>query len=127
MHERERAPRRALRLPVTFWRRGEEDQTLSGYSMNVSPGGMFVATYRPLPPNAIVDLEIARPDGAVRASAHVVHAARYPAGFQRVFKSGMGLRFLQPDDPAIAGIASMGQLLADRGGRRRFQRRISTV
>lgn len=127
MKERERAPRRALRLPVTFWRRGQDDETVSGYSMNVSPGGMFVATYRPLPPNALIDMEIVHPDKVVRTSACVVHASRFPAEFQRLFKSGMGLRFLQPDDPAIAGIARMGQLLADRGGRRQYPRQVPMV
>jgi len=125
--DRERAPRRALRLPVKFWRRGEDDQTVSGYTMNVSAGGMFVATYRPLPPNAVVEFEITHPDRVVRATARVTHAARFPVEFQRIFKSGMGLRFARPDDPAIAGIASMGQLLADRGGRRRFPRQVSMV
>jgi len=75
--------------------------------MNVSNGGMFVATWRPLPPNALLDLEITRPDGVVRTTARVVHAARYPAEFARVFKSGMGLRFSRPEDPQIHSIAKL--------------------
>lgn len=122
--QRERAPRRALRLPVKFWRRGEDDKSTSGYSLNVSPGGMFVATYRPLPPNALVEMEISHQERVVRTFGRVVHAARFPAEFQRIFKSGMGVRFLQPEDPAIVDISKMGQLLADRGGRRRFPRQV---
>lgn len=119
---RDRAPRRALRLPVTYWRRGEEHKTFSGFTTNVSPSGMFVATWRPLPPNALIDLDIERPEQVVRTTARVVHAARHPPEFARVLKSGMGLRFSRPEDPQVSSITKMGQLLADRGGRRRFSR-----
>ena len=125
--ERERLPRRALRLPVKFWRRGQEDEAFAGYAMNVSGGGLFVATHRPLPPNAPVELEIQHPDRAIRTFGRVAHAARFPPEFARVFKSGMGVQFSRPDDPAIVGIASMGQLLADRGGRRQLPRQSPMV
>ena len=93
-----------------------------GYSLNVSGNGMFVATRRPLPPNAIIEVEIARPEGTVRAPARVMHAARFPGEFQAVFKSGMGLKFARPEEPTLARLAKMGQKLADRGGRRLFHR-----
>jgi len=119
---RERQQRRALRLPVRFWRPGQEDKAVVGYSLNVSGAGMFVATRRPLPPNAVVEIEITPPEGAVRASARVRHAARYPGQFQAIFKSGMGVRFFEPEEPELASLAKKGQLLRDRGGRRLFHR-----
>jgi hypothetical protein len=119
---RKRAPRRALRVPVRFWRAGEARDRHSGYSLNVSEGGMFVATHRPYPPNAFVEIEIQYPDHTINTLAQVAHAARYPAELQPVMKSGMGLRFYAPRDPAIVHLASQGQLLPDRGGRRRYRR-----
>jgi hypothetical protein len=120
--ERERQQRRGLRLPVKFWRAGQESESRVGYSLNISNGGLFVATRQPLPPNAIVEIEIGRPEGPMRVFARVMHAARYPGQFQAVFKSGMGLQFLQPEEPVLAGFAQQGQVLPDRGGRRLFHR-----
>ena len=122
MSDRKRTARRALRLPVKFWRLGEKTDAHSGYTMNVSEGGIFVATYRPLPPNTFIEIEVEHPDRVVRTIARVVHAAKYPAQFQSVMKSGMGLRFHSPEDPAVSHLAAQGQLLPDRGGRRRFTR-----
>ncbi len=116
---RKRTPRRALRLPVKFWRAGEARDQHSGYSLNVSRGGMFVATHRPYPPSAFVELEFEHEGHSINTLAQVAHAARYPTEFQSVRKSGMGLRFYAPNDPAIVQLAGQGQLLHDRGGRRR--------
>jgi hypothetical protein len=109
-------------MPVKFWRQADRDDVRNGYTLNVSAGGMFIAAYRPLPPNALIEIEIVQPDTVVRTTARVVHAARYPAEFQIVMRSGMGVLFLDPDDPAIKQLSGEGQLLADRGGRRRFPR-----
>jgi hypothetical protein len=119
---RERQQRHGLRLPVKFWRPGQESEGRVGYSLNISGGGLFVATRQPLPPNAVAEIEIGRPEGPLRVFARVMHAARYPGQFQAVFKSGMGLQFLQPEDPVLAGLVQQGQVLPDRGGRRRFYR-----
>ena len=119
--QRDRQQRRGLRLPVKFWRPGQESESRVGFSLNVSDGGLFVATRRPLPPNAVIEVEISRPEGPMRLFARVMHAARYPGQFQSVFKSGMGLQFLRPEDPMLAGLAQQGQVLPDRGGRRRFR------
>ena len=93
--------------------------------MNVSTGGMFVATYRPLPPNAPVELRIDLPGKSIRASARVMHAAKYPAQFAAILKSGMGIRFNRPEDPAIQEVAQRGQLLLERSGRRRLPQMVS--
>jgi hypothetical protein len=81
---------------------------------------MFIATRRPLPPNAGIELEIRHPEGTVRAFARVKHAARYPGHYQALFKSGMGLEFTRPEDPALASLMQMGPVLATRGKRRAF-------
>jgi hypothetical protein len=116
----EREQRRGLRLPVKFWRPGKESESRVGYSLNISDGGLFVATRQPLPPNAVVELEIGRPEGPMQVFGRVMHAARYPGQFQSVFKSGMGVRFLRPEEPVLADLTQQGQLLPDRGGHRHF-------
>lgn len=120
MQQQEREARRALHLSVTFWRPGQKDKNVVGYTLNVSGRGMFVATRRPLPPNAAVELNIGHPEGTVRAFARVKHAARYPGHYQALFKSGMGLEFARPEEPTLASLMRMGPLLAVRGRRRAF-------
>jgi len=83
---------------------------------------MFIATHRPYPPSAFIEIEVEHGDHAVNTLAQVVHAARCPAEFRSVMKSGMGVRFYAPQDPAIVHLASQGQLLPDRGGRRQLPR-----
>lgn len=115
-------PRRAVRFPVHFWRRGRPEETYQAFVSDVSAGGMFIATHRPLPPHTPLEVEIERPDGTARVACEVVHAARIPPLYQRVFKSGMGVRFIRASDEVSRRIGALGVKLPDRGGRRRNPR-----
>ena len=83
------------RLRVRFRSVGESESHL-GYTTNISATGMFIATFRPLPPGTEVDLEVNDRKDPVRLSAVVVHARKVPAMWQRIRPSGMGMRFLAP-------------------------------
>ncbi|MDX1644977.1 MAG: PilZ domain-containing protein [Thermoanaerobaculia bacterium] len=107
-----------MRFPVRFWPRERPQESFQAFASNVSAGGMFVVTRRPLPPRTSVELEVERPRGTVKISAEVVHAARVPPLYQSVFKSGMGLRFRSPDESDVREIGALGVTLPDRGGRR---------
>lgn len=122
MEKRRRLPRRAVRFPVRFWRRGRPQEAFQAFAANVSAGGMFITTRRPLPPRTPIDLEVERPEGKVVIPAVVVHAARVPAIYQRVLKSGMGVEFEEPRQPIVRELAKLGVPLPDSGGRRRRPR-----
>lgn len=122
MSNRERLPRRAVRFPIRFWRADRPQDKFQAFVSNVSAGGMYIATRRPLPPGTRLEVAVERPEGTVTIAAEVVHAARMPVMYQRVFGSGMGVRFERPDDPAVRAIAELGVALPDRGGRRRSPR-----
>lgn len=93
-----------------------------GVVTNVSAGGLFIATRQPLPPRASIELEIEEDDGRLRLSGQVVHAARFPPLYQQIFKSGMGVRYRQPEAAAAVHLAQRGVALSDRGGRRKQTR-----
>lgn len=119
---RVRQARRAAHFPLRFWRGDRPEEAVSAFVSNVSAGGMFITTRRPFPPGTPIELEVERPTGKVRISARVVHAARIPPMYQRVFKSGMGVRFLRPEESAVREISALGVALPDRGGRREYPR-----
>ena len=120
MEIRARIERRAIRFPVRFWRQDDVEGSFAGVVTNVSAGGAFISTSRVVPPNVAIDIEITQPTGTTVISANVVHAARYPPLYQQVFKSGMGVRFRHPTDPAVQEVSRQGVALRDRGGRRQF-------
>lgn len=72
---------------------GEND--LSCTSRNLSRGGMFIETDRPLPPTTEVALEFGLPDGRspIAPTAQVIWSGQAAEGDQR----GMGLQFLALD------------------------------
>ena len=123
MQEKQRTPRRALRLNITIRQPGDEDAGTSGLLMNVSGGGAYVATYEPLPPASRVVLEVEFPGRTLRVPGRVVHdKRRRQADEQTMFRAGMGVRFDRPSDPEAVELANLGQPLADDGGRRRYPR-----
>ncbi|MEM7587624.1 MAG: PilZ domain-containing protein [Acidobacteriota bacterium] len=96
-------PNRRLgrRLNVRFRQVGEEKSHV-GYTINISATGMFVATIRPLKPGTQVDVEVSDKEHTMRIDAVVVHARKVPPVWQRIRPSGMGVRFLDPRDRAMA-------------------------
>lgn len=97
--ERRQAKRKARRLQVKFWDTTEE-QPRSGYTINISPTGLFVGTNRPLPPGSKVRLSISLNERELTLEGTVVHAARVSPLLQRLRPSGMGVRFSR-DHPEL--------------------------
>jgi hypothetical protein len=98
--------RRARRVQLQFWKRGEL-HPYTGYSTNFSPTGMFVSTTTPLPRGERVRLEVLDPQNGFMIEGVVMHAARVALALQQVRQSGMGVRFLRVED-LIAGLMRQG-------------------
>lgn len=102
--ERRQAKRSAQRLQVRFWDSADPEPR-SGYTINVSPTGLFVGTNRPLPPGRKVRLSIAVDEREVTLDGLVVHAARVSPLLQRLRPSGMGVRF-EHEHPELRSLLS---------------------
>ena len=94
------------RLQVRFRPIGELESRV-GFSSDVSETGMFISTIRPLKPGTELDVELSDKKRTVHFDAVVVHARKVPSQWQRIRPSGMGVRFLDPDETA----AGLRQLL----------------
>jgi Tfp pilus assembly protein PilZ len=90
--ERRETARKARRVQVKFWDVADRDAQ-TGYTINVSPTGLFVGTNRPLPPGRNVQLSISLGEQEITLDGVVVHAARVSPLLQRQRPSGMGVRF----------------------------------
>ena len=104
--ERRSTKRNARRVQVKFWDSAEQDPR-SGYTINVSPTGVFVGTNRPLPPGRKVRLSLSLGEREVTLGGTVVHAARVSPLLQRLRPSGMGVR-LDHDYPELKDLLKMG-------------------
>lgn len=71
-----------------------EDEYAVGYTKNVSAGGLFIGTIRPLPPGTEIVVAIKEGEKLRQRPAVVVHAARVSPLLASVQTSGMGVRFL---------------------------------
>ena len=97
--KQKRTPRR---FNVRFKKMGDEDFAV-GYTKNVSVGGLFIGTIRPLPPGTEILVEIKEADRLRKRPATVVHAARVSPLLASVRTSGMGVRFLDLLDDTEVG------------------------
>ena len=99
MKENRRAPRTPLILKVDY---RDVDKFFTGFAENLSEGGMFISTSRPLQPGATLFLEFLLPDSSlkVKTRAEVMWSRKDPKSPRE--KRGMGLRFeeLSRDDRA---------------------------
>lgn len=95
------ADRRILRLPVRFWAQGRSSDSHVGYTTNVSASGMFIATRSPLPPSTIIEITIVRQDEVQVIRGEVVRAVIVMPLTETAQPSGMGIRFVRPDDPSV--------------------------
>ncbi len=89
--------RRARRVQVQFWRRGDPHPT-SGYTTNISPTGMFIGSGNPLPLGTRLRVEVIDSDHGFMIEGLVVHSIRVPPQYQQVRLSGMGIRFLKVEE-----------------------------
>ena len=94
--KQKRIPRR---INVRFREKGEDEYAV-GYTKNVSVGGLFIGTIRPLPPGTEIVVEIKEANEVRQRLATVVHAARVSPLLASVRTSGMGVRFLDRQEEA---------------------------
>jgi len=100
MAPKRKQKRNPHRVNVRFNKKGDEEFAV-GYTKNISPGGLFIGTNRPLPPGSEIVVEIKEGGKEMRQRpAVVVHAARVSPLLARVRTSGMGVRYLDLDEPA---------------------------
>lgn len=93
--KQKRTPRR---VNVRFKRKTGDEEFAVGYTKNISPGGLFIGTIRPLPPGTEIMVEIKEVEEVRLRPAAVVHAARVSPLLASVRTSGMGVRFLDEQD-----------------------------
>lgn len=98
--ERRRFPRTPLSLLVQYRFNSFED-FLAEYSVNISPGGMFIRTDQPLEEGSMVYLQFSLKDGSrlIEGMGKVVRV-NPPGVKDRV--SGMGVEFVSFDDESMA-------------------------
>jgi len=101
--EHSRAP---LKAPATL-QIDAFSQPVSGYTADLSQGGMFVQTKEPPPVGSIVrfEVDLGSPDGVIRGTAEVVwmrteaQGARHPAGI------GLQFRFIEGNGEPLLSAA----------------------
>ncbi len=94
---RRRSVRRARRVQVQFWKRGEP-HAYPGYTTNISTTGMFIATRSPLPQGTRVRVEVLDRDRGFMVEGMVAHARKVRGELMRISQPGMGVRFLSVED-----------------------------
>lgn len=95
--ERREAPRHPRRIQVRFWADGGSHGT-SGMTSNLSLRGAFISAPKVHPRGTRVRIELQRKDGPVVIEGEVAHAHRVPVELRALGTSGMGIRFLPPED-----------------------------
>jgi molecular chaperone DnaK len=109
-------PRKHARTPLSVlvqYRFDTLDEFLAEYSVDISPGGMFIKTNDPKPLGAVLFLQFSLKDGSsfIEGLAKVVHVTPPPGTAGR--PPGMGVEFVSVDDESLALIhricASRGQ------------------
>lgn len=94
---RRRAVRRARRVQVHFWKKGEPT-SYTGYTTNISMTGMFIATNSPVPQGSRIRVEVVDQDRGFMVEGVVAHARKMRSDLARISQSGMGVRFLSVEE-----------------------------
>ena len=95
--ERRDETRHRKRLSVRFWKRGE-NIARSGFTTNISSGGMFIGANHVLSRGTRLRIEIVDPAKGFMVEGVVVRAERSRPELRSVRTSGMGIRFLRVED-----------------------------
>lgn len=111
--ERRRHPRTPLSILVQF-RFNTFEEFLAEYSVNLSPGGMFIRTDEPKEEGSVIYLQFTLKDGSrlIEGMGRVVRV-NPPGVKDRV--AGMGIEFVNFDDDSMALIQ---EICAARQGAR---------
>jgi hypothetical protein len=96
--QRRRNRRWPRQLEVRFWKQGEPGAPSRGVSTNISRTGIFVRTNFVLPSGSRLRLEIGHHGRTIAVEGLVMRAIKSPAHLQTVMPSGMGVRWLQPEE-----------------------------
>ena len=89
--------RRRKRIAVRFWKRGE-DTARSGFTTNISTGGMFIGANHVLSRGTRLRVEVMDPGQGFMVEGVVARAERSRPELRSVRTSGMGIRFLKVDE-----------------------------
>lgn len=111
--EKRRHPRTPLNVLVQF-RFDSFDEFLAEYSLNISPGGIFIRTDAPREQGAVIYLQFTLRDGSrlIEGMGRVVRV-NPPGDASR--PAGMGVEFTNLDEESIGLIA---EICSQRGGSR---------
>ena len=91
------------RIPIkTEVSLASDSQFFAGLTGNISKGGLFVATYQPMPIGSAVKMQIALPDGDLQATGVVRWIREASSGAL----PGVGVAFDPLDDTSAERIAS---------------------
>lgn len=99
-HERRRHPRTPLSLLVQFRFNTFED-FLAEYSVNLSPGGIFIRTDQPREEGSIVYLQFSLKDGS-RLIEGMGKVVRVNPPSEKERTAGMGIEFVNFDEESMA-------------------------
>lgn len=94
---RRRAVRRARRVQVHFWKRGEPT-IYAGYTTNISMTGMYIATNSPVAQGSRIRIEVMDQNRGFMVEGVVAHARKMRGDLARLNQSGMGVRFLSVEE-----------------------------
>lgn len=111
--EKRRHPRTPLNVLVQY-RFDSFDEFLAEYSLNISPGGIFICTETPREQGAVIYLQFTLKDGnrLIEGMGRVVRVN--PPGDPKR-PAGMGIEFTNLDDDSTALIS---EICSQRGGSR---------
>ncbi len=93
MNRRE-SERVVRRVPVRFTVRGGPPEVVRGYTTNISGGGMFISTGRPLASGTRLRVEVGEPGRDFTVEGLVAHSRRTAPELRALGMAGMGVRFL---------------------------------
>jgi len=92
--QRRTSPRVAARIPVRY---GLVTIDRADTAENLSEGGLFIRTNRPMVVGSSLQLEIGFPGRTVCHGGEVVWAIRVPEPMESVMVCGMGIRFTETE------------------------------
>ena len=96
--------RKRTRVAARIKGEGKE-ASISGFTRDISRGGLFVQTHHPFPPGTEIEVELLHKDRpAAKLKGTVVHACRVPPHLHTLQASGMGVKLApQSVPPGLEG------------------------
>lgn len=95
--DRRENARRPRRIPVRFWKRGD-DEAHTGFTTNISSSGAFISTRDLVPKGVRLRIEFCDAKAGFMTEAEVARAIRTEPALQQVMPTGVGVRFLSVEE-----------------------------